>query len=101
MTYGEIDEYNRLRNLWAWVMAQAIDDVVGYTKAMRRISSKRTIAESAITWMWRNDIDGPGSFIWCCLQLELDPARVRSKVIEKLRAKRRDQTLERIELMYG
>lgn len=101
MTYGEIAEYKRLRDLWACVMGQAIDDLVGYTKAMARHSSKRVIAENAMLWIFRTDWEGPASFVWCCYQLDIDPARVRAQVLQKLRDKQRLQTLERIRVLYG
>lgn len=64
-----------VRNLWAAVLRQAIKDAQ---------SSQKGLAHRALGWICSHD-DGPGSFSFACMAIDVSPHRVRRTVAVRLR----------------
>ena len=64
-----VDNY---RNLWVAVLGQAIKD----------LSEKEAIRESAINWLRNKGITGVGSFLWICDTLHFDPDKIRAGIFK-------------------
>jgi hypothetical protein len=65
-------EIEACRNLWLAVLEQAVKDARG----ARRYHS---IVKEAREW-FKNEDEDPGSFLWVCRILRLDPEAVRGAV---------------------
>lgn len=74
------------RDLWAAVIAQAVEDlqaptIAGDTTAARTRDRNR---ESARAWFKSDRNDGVGSFVWVCDALDYSPEAVREGVFGAL-----------------
>jgi hypothetical protein len=65
------------QTLWSSVLTQAIED----------LSGPDLIAKPARAWLTSKNTT-PGSLIWICDHLELDPAAVRQSVLRRQLAER-------------
>jgi hypothetical protein len=76
----------RERALWASVILQAVDDCLGFgvvEKQYRRTQIQR----SARLWFLSDCIE-PGSFVWICQTIDLEPSWIRRKMRPHLESNR-------------
>lgn len=68
--------------LWSAVLRQAIIDFRRASKNSdpRIIEHANDYQYSARVWFGKTTDDGPGSFIWICKLLQLDPDEIREKI---------------------
>jgi hypothetical protein len=66
-------------NLWCHVLQQAIWDVAGIKAKLPQKEIPR-LRRSARAWFLSSD-QTPGSFLWICHTLSLEPAAVRKRVL--------------------
>lgn len=66
--------YDSCTALWASVMATAVADLDARLLSLRRAAQK---------WMYQDRSDQPGSFLWICDALELDPDLLRQHCLTR------------------
>lgn len=78
---------NHFRQLWALVMQRAIDDLLLQKKIRTDAGHQSKHSNSASRWIFGYDNKAINSFENVCLILDLDPVRMRKKIIELMQAK--------------
>jgi hypothetical protein len=68
------------RRLWRAMLRRAFEDVEGL-HVHGNTNERQTIQISAGRWFMSND-EMPGSFLWVCSHLSLDPGAIRCRVHE-------------------
>jgi hypothetical protein len=71
--FGRVLLHDEERELWATVLACALDD----------LAKSKSIARVAHTWIFSSN-NAVGSFIWICQHLDLDFSYIRRGVMQRI-----------------
>jgi hypothetical protein len=68
------------RRLWRAIVRTAYNDVAGL-HVHGTAYERKAVKVSADQW-FRSDCEKPGTFLWVCSQLGLDPGAIRRRILE-------------------
>lgn len=79
-------EVRALLSLWAEVFRLAVQEAKGGNARVDSASARKVVQSRAIAWI-SSGAKGPGSFLWLCAVFDLDPGRVRARVLPEPKAR--------------